>query len=205
VSACPATGACFTKVFLGQGNGTFKLSATLHQGGGQVVAGDFDADGFQDVAVISGDNVALYRGGGTGGFHSPILANVPTVGSIAVGDFFNNRIQSLAALTGQFLGGGDFSTQIQTLRLSNGKLLVENKRVLQASTGIPYQKIVAGDLSGNFIDDLLLVAFDVHGQLADYVLGNGNGTFSSIHNAPAGQEGLNAPLIRDLDGDSRHD
>ncbi|HEY7403489.1 MAG TPA: VCBS repeat-containing protein [Candidatus Angelobacter sp.] len=205
VSACPSNGPCFTKVFLGQGNGTFKLSATLHQGGGQVVAGDFDADGHQDLAVVSGNDIALYRGGGNGGFHSPILASVPNVISIAVGDFFNNRIQSLAAMTAVFIGGGNFSTSLFTLRLSNGQLLVGNQRVLQASTGIPYQQIVGGDLSGNFIDDLLLVGNDVHGQLADYVLGNGNGTFSSIHNAPASQEGLQSPLIRDLDGDSRHD
>ncbi len=205
VSACPASGSCFTKVFLGQGNGTFKLSATLHQGGGQIVAGDFDADGHQDIAVLSGSDLAVYRGGGNGGFQSPLLASLPSVSSLAVGDFFNNRIQSLAVLGGDFIGGGDFDTFLFTVRLSNGKLLVSKKRVLQPSTGIPYQEIIAGDLSGNFIDDLLLVTFNVHGQLADYVLGNGNGTFSSIHNAPAGQEGLRFPLIRDLDGDSRHD
>ncbi len=209
VSACPASGSCFTKVFLGQGNGTFKLSATLHQGGGQIVAGDFDADGHQDLAVISGNisgnGIALYRGNGNGTFKTAILASLPNVNSIAVGDFFNNRIQSLAVLGGDFIGGGDFDTFLFTVRLSNGKLLVSKKRVLQPSTGIPYQEIVAGDLSGNFIDDLLLVTFNVQGQLADYVLGNGDGTFSSIHNAPAGQEGLRFPLIRDLDGDSRHD
>lgn len=205
VSACPSSGSCFTKVFLGQGNGTFKLSATLHQGGGQVVAGDFDADGHQDVAVLSGGDLALYRGGGNGGFHSPILATLTNVSSLAVGDFFNNRIQSLAVLGGDFLGGGDFDTFLFPVQLSNGKLVVGKKRVLQASTAIPYQEVTGGDLSGNFLDDLMFVTFDVNGQLADYVLGNGNGTFSSIHNAPADQEGLQSEFIRDLDGDSRHD
>jgi VCBS repeat protein len=207
VSACPSSGTspCFAKVFRGLGDGTFALTATLQDGGGQIVAGDFNADGHQDIAVVAGNVIALYLGNGNGTFKSAVLANLSNVISIAVGDFYNNRVQSLAALGGTFLGGGNFETHLDTLRFSNGRLLVENHRVLQAETGIPYNRIAAGDLSGNYIDDILLVGFDVHGQLADFALGNGNGTFSSIHHAPAGEEGLTSPFIRDLDGDSRHD
>ena len=205
VSGCTSSGTCFTKVFVGQGNGLFTLAATLQDGGGQVVSGDFNADGHQDLAVVSGNAIALYVGNGNGTFKTPILASLANVSSIAVGDFYNNRIQSLAALTGAFLGGGDFETTLFTLRFSNGALLVENQRVLQASTGIPYQQITAGDVNGDFKEDLVLVGFDVNGQLADYILGAGNGTFGPIHNAPADHEGLAFPLVRDLDGDSRHD
>jgi FG-GAP-like repeat len=205
VSACPANGPCFTKVFRGLGNGTFALTATLQDGGGQIVAGDFNADGHQDIAVVAGSVIALYLGNGNGTFKSAVLANLSNVSSIAVGDFYKNRVQSLAALGGTFIGGGNFETHLDTLRFSNGQLLVENHRVLQAETGIPYNRIAAGDLSGNYIDDILLVGFDVHGQLVDFVRGNGNGTFSSIHHAPASAEGVTFPFIRDLDGDSRHD
>jgi hypothetical protein len=207
VSACPISGSgpCFTKLFLGRGNGTFRLAAMLQDGGGQIVAGDFNADGRQDLAVVAGDVIALYLGNGNGTFRNAILANLPAVGSIAVGDFYNNRVQSLVALGGNFIGGGNFETHLDTLRFSNGQLLVENHRVLQPETGIPYQKVVGGDVSGNFKDDIFLATFNVHGQLADYALGNGDGTFSSIHRAPSQQEGLAFPLIRDLDGDSRHD
>jgi hypothetical protein len=207
VSACPSSGTspCFTKVYRGLGNGTFALTATLQDGGGQIVAGDFNADGHQDIAVVAGNVIALYLGNGNGTFKSAVLASLSNVSSIAVGDFYNNRVQSLIALEGTFLGGGNFETQLHTLRFSNGQLLVENQRVLQAETGIPYNRITAGDLSGNYIDDILLVGFDVNGQFVDFALGNGNGTFSSIHHAPASQEGPSSPFIRDLDGDSRHD
>ena len=205
VSACPSNGPCFTKVFRGLGNGTFVLTATLQDGGGQIVAGDFNADGHQDLAVVAGNVIALYLGNGNGTFKSAVLANLSNVSSIAVGDFYNNRVQSLVALGGTFIGGGNFETHLDTLRFANGQLLVENHRVLQAETGIPYNRIAAGDLSGNYIDDILLVGFDVHGQFVDFALGNGNGTFSSIHHAPASQEGPSSPFIRDLDGDSRHD
>ncbi len=65
VSACPATGPgpCFTKVFSGLGNGTFSLTATLQDGGGQIVAGDFNADGHQNLAVVAGNVIALYVAG----------------------------------------------------------------------------------------------------------------------------------------------
>lgn len=37
--------AAYVQIFLGQDNGTFKLSATTQHGGGSIVAGDFNADG----------------------------------------------------------------------------------------------------------------------------------------------------------------
>src|SRR5215831_16112018 len=46
-----------TDILIGNGNGTFRKTATLAEGGYQVVAGDFNADGHQDVAMISGNNV----------------------------------------------------------------------------------------------------------------------------------------------------
>ncbi len=49
----------YMQIFLGQGNGTFKLSTTTQHGGGPIVAGDFNADGKQDVAVASGNDVYL--------------------------------------------------------------------------------------------------------------------------------------------------
>src|SRR5579864_3444693 len=62
VSVCPPSGPCESKVYLGQGNGTFVWSTTMPDGGGQIVSGDFNADGHQDIAVIAGNEVALYLG-----------------------------------------------------------------------------------------------------------------------------------------------
>jgi hypothetical protein len=205
VSMCPASGACSTKVYLGQGNGHFTLSSTLTDGGGPILAGDFDANGHQDIMVSTESLVALYLGNGNGLFQAPVVANLST-NSMAIGDFYGtHRIQSVVALTGQFLGGGDFETEIFTLRYSGGKLLVENEQVVQPSTGIPFQFVAAGDLNGDFKDDVFLTGGDVNGQLSAYVLNNGNATFQPPVDVPIPQGDPTAPFIRDLSGDSRHD
>lgn len=205
VSVCrtPTAGPCDTKVFLGRGDGTFRLSATLPDGGGQIVAGDFNADGHQDLAVIAGNLVALYLGKGNGTFQSPALASLSHVASLAVGDFFNNRIQSLVALVVAPVGSGQSSTFLHALRFSAGHLLVENQHLLQDHTPNPYLQVAAGDLNGDFKDDVFLTA----GNISAFMLGNGNGTFSNPVAAPSSNLGILGPFpfIRDLGRDSRHD
>lgn len=203
-SICPASGPCVSKVYLGQGNGTFAWATTMPDGGGQIVSGDFNADGHQDVAVIAGNEVALYLGKGTGQFNEPLLASLDGVNSIAVGDFYNNRIQSLVALTGAFLGG-DFENWIYSLRYSNGQFLVENQRVLQASGGAPYQVLAAGDLNGDFKDDIFVGGGDSFTAMANYLLGNGDGTFGPLSSDISDGAIPQFAFIRDLNGDSRHD
>jgi FG-GAP-like repeat len=209
VSACsaPVTPPCNTQIFLGRGDGTFKLATTLPDGGGAIVAGDFNADGHQDFAVVAGNEIALYLGKGNGTFESPILASLIDVVSMAVGDFYSNRIQSLVALTSTPVSGGNFKTQLFTLRFSGGHLLVQNQLLLQDSASVVYQQVAAGDLNGDFKDDVFLVGVappTSGGQLAGYLLGNGNGTFVGPLEVPTFEDPV-FPFIRDLNGDSRHD
>jgi len=209
VSACsaPLTPPCNSQIFLGLGGGSFSLAATLPDGGGPIVAGDFNADGHQDFAVVSGSKIALYLGRGNGAFASPVFANLSDVVSLAVGDFYNNRIQSLVALTSTPNPAGGFDTQLHTLRFSSGSLLVENPNILQSNASIAYQQVAAGDLSGDFIDDVFLVGVAPQssgGQIAASLLGNGNGTFGPPQQIPTFTDPV-FPFIRDLDGDSRHD
>ena len=193
-------------MFLGQGEGTFQLSSTLSSSGGQIVAGDFNADGLQDLAVVAGNGIVLYLGKGQGTFGSPLPAHLPDVASIAVGDFFNNRIQSLVALVSIFTGGGDFANYLYSLRYSNGQWLVEKRNMVSPQTGDPYQQIIAGDLDGNFKDDVFLVGGNVTGSaVSAYMLGNGDGTFGAPADAPHWLDLQFFPFLRDLDGDSRHD
>jgi hypothetical protein len=195
-----------TEVFLGQGDGTFKLSATLADGDFQLVAGDFNADGRQDIAVIGGTGVTLYLGNGNGTFENPLVAILADVSSIAVGDFYNDRIQSLAILVTTFLGGGNFENDIYSLRYHNGQWLAENRNVISAQTGDPYQRIIGGDLDGDFKDDIFLVGGNFQGSaVSAYMLGDGNGSFQALAAAPHWMDLQDFPFIRDLDLDSRHD
>ena len=198
------TGA--TDIWIGKGDGTFTRTATLQEGGYQVVAGDFNADGHQDVAMMSGNNIAMYLGNGNGTFKGPLLASLSDVSFLAVGDFYNNRIQSLAALVTIYDGSGDYENDLYSLRYSGGKLLVENKYVISAQTGIPYLQLTGGDVNGDFKDDLFLVGGDFQGgAISAYMLGNGNGTFQPPVAAPHWADLQYYPFVRDLNLDSRHD
>ncbi|HTS09331.1 MAG TPA: FG-GAP-like repeat-containing protein [Candidatus Eisenbacteria bacterium] len=196
-----------TEVFTGNGDGTFKQSALIEDGGVQAVAGDFNADGHQDLAMTGGGNVALYFGNGDGTFKSsPAVANVNNVSFLAVGDFFNNRIQSLAVLTNDYDGAGDWAEDLYTLRYFNGQLQVANSMVITPSTGDPFWQLVGGDLNGDFKDDLFLAGGDFQGgAVSGYMIGNGDGSFQGPFSAPTYMDLQWYPFIRDLNLDSRHD
>ena len=195
-----------TEILIGNGDGTFRKMATLSEGGYQVVAGDFNADGHQDVAMMSGNNVAMFLGNGNGTFKGPLLASLSNLSFLAVGDFFNDRIQSLAALVTIYDGSGDYENDLYTLRYGDGKLAVGDKYVISVQTGDPYFEIAAGDIDGDFKDDLFLVGGNFQGgAVSAYMLGNGNGTFQAPVPAPHYMDLQYYPFIRDLNLDSRHD
>lgn len=201
---------CVLQVFLGQGNGTFKLSATLSYGSGQVVAGDYNADGYQDLAVLNSqantNQLVLYLGNGNGTFRAPLGAKQTNALSLAVGDFYNDRIQSLALLSYD-----STNYYVNTARYSNGTVQVSTPQLVNTpNTPGPYNYIAGGDLNGDFLDDVVLTG---GGFTCDkcveaytsYMLGNGSGTFKSAVKAPAyGQYG-DFPFVRDLNRNSRHD
>ena len=209
VSECDTNLVCSIEVFLGQGDGTFKLGSTISYGGGQVVAGDFNADGHQDLAVIHIQTYDTYQlavllGNGNGTFQNPLLASFSYPVSLAVGDFYNNRIQSLVVLNYVY-NDPNSAFYVTTARYSKGALLVGSSE--QVTTNGNYQFITAGDLNGDFLEDIALVGQGpvVPNPAAAYVLGKGNGTFQSPVNLTAfGQDEI-TPLIRDLNLDSRHD
>ena len=209
ISQCDSNGVCSVEVFLGQGDGTFHSSATLAYGGGQVVAGDFNADGHQDIAVLgdqaSTSQLDIFLGNGNGTFQTPKVAKFSYPVSLAVGDFYNTKIQSLAILNYVFNGSGS-TFYLTTARCLNGTLVIGTPQVVIANTLGNYMFITSGDLNGDFLDDIAVVGSGpVPNPAAAYMLGKGNGTFQNPVNLAAfGQNELD-PLIRDLNFDSRHD
>ena len=207
-SVCTQTAGCNTQVFLGEGNGKFKKSAMMMTyGGGAVAAGDFNSDGHQDIAVLSGGYLVVYLGKGDGTFQSPLISsqNVAVPGGLAVGDFYNDRIQSLAVLSEVTQGpGGPTTYYLDTVQYKNGTLVASKPEV--ASNEQYFSNIAAGDLNGDFKIDVVLVGGNARSSpLTGYMLGNGNGTFQHYTSLPAYGTGESYPFIRDLGLDSRHD
>lgn len=212
--------AGYTWIYLGNGDGTFTLSATETSGGNSLVAGDFNGDGKQDVAFASNfsspsDVVGVFLGNGNGTLNSPILVTITggtgsasgTTG-LAVGDFYNDRIQSLAVLYA--IGQPDLNstTYLVTLKYSDGQLVQGplNQVTQPVAEGPIY--VAGGDLNGDFIFDVFITGGGYYeSPLTQYMLGYGNGTFQGPRNAPYDTQGTTFvyPVIRDLNLDSRHD
>jgi FG-GAP-like repeat len=203
VGACSTSG-CQTFVYLGEGNGSFKQSADLSDGG-PIVLGDFNADGHQDIALISnGSELVMYLGNGDGTFQSPLTLSVPNAYSLAVGDFYNDRIQSLAVLTA-VEDNTFFDNYVSTARYLDGTLEISSPEFIENNYSV--FGIAAGDMNGDFKDDIVLTGGQKFGSgsLTYYMLGNGDGTFQSPVSAAAYGEGESFPFVRDLNLDSRHD
>jgi FG-GAP-like repeat len=205
--------AGYTWIYLGNGNGTFTLADTQQYGGNSLVAGDFNADGKQDVAFASGygsggSTVGVFLGNGNGTLNAPVLATVSDVSGLAVGDFYNNRIQSLAALSSVGPVDGNDTTYLVTLQYANGQLEVGPQNQVTGAVAEGPTFIAGGDLNGDFVFDVFIAGGGYYeGALTQYMLGNGDGTFQAPQNTLYDTEGnaFQFPVIRDLNLDSRHD
>jgi hypothetical protein len=205
--------AGYTWIYLGNGDGTFTLADTQQYGGNSVVAGDFNADGQQDVAFASGygsggSTVGVFLGNGNGTLAAPVLAPVSYVTGLAVGDFYNDRIQTLAALSSVGQPDSNDTTYLVSLQYSNGQLEVGPQNQVTGAVAEGPTFLAGGDLNGDFIYDVFITGggYD-EPPLTQYMLGNGDGTFQAPQNTPYDKKGnvFEFPVIRDLNLDSRHD
>ena len=211
--------ACFTapcvagetmSVMIGNGDGSFQPSREFHVGRGmtEIAVGDFNRDGFKDLA-ISGDNARVYRlhGVGDGTFvQQPTLTLVAdTFGvdgtDIDVADFNGDTIQDLVvaiALNGSrtaiLIGNGDGTFRSPLI-------------ITEPNINIPHQQAVA-DFNGDGFQDLALSLADGNTGLMEIRNGNGDGTFQSevrYVQPPPTSVGGYAIVAADLNGDGRPD
>jgi FG-GAP-like repeat/FG-GAP repeat len=156
---------------------------------GQVLVGDFNGDGRQDLAVAELNGTAILLGDGTGGF--TVVTELANVGARAVGDFNGDGKQDLAILnasnvvilfgdgTGHFVSGSNFDTGCTA----------------------PFQ-LAVGDFNGDSKLDMAFACF--FSDAVTIVLGNGAGGFSTAASfgVSDGPQGL---AVGDVNGDGRQD
>jgi photosystem II stability/assembly factor-like uncharacterized protein/streptogramin lyase len=190
-------------VLLGNGNGTFQAAQNYATGNGPVAVavGDFTGTGKEDLAVVnnSSNTVSILLGNGDGTFSAGATCTVgqsPT--SVTVGDFNRDGILDLAVTSG-VIGPGTV-----TILLGNG----DGTFRLGASYSVDTQpqQVVAADLRGDGNLDLITANWGSGSSpgSVSVLLGNGDGTFQSAVNYPAGY-GVTSVTAGDFNGDGRPD
>lgn len=190
--------ADFIQTYLGQPDGSYKLSSSTQFQASQIAVGDVNGDGIPDIVVLApvsinnGPTIAglgTLLGNGDGTFQNPVISATQSTESysLVLGDF--NRDGKLDAVVGD---------------VANNKILV----YLGDGTGsftagatstlqdVP-QQIVAADMNHDGKMDLVVAE---QSQVVSVLLGNGDGTFQpELANAdPNNAYNL---AVADLNGD----
>jgi hypothetical protein len=189
-------------VLLGNGDGSFTAAAgspiTVGSSPHAVMVGDFNGDGFADLAVgnANDNTVSVLLGNGKGGF-SPIFGSPFSVGqpggpgSVAVGDFDRNGFADLAV-------AGSAQNNV-TILLSHG-FFFEPAPGPPITVGSDPLSVAVGDFNGDGIPDLAVA--NLLDNTVSVLLGNGDGTFTPAPGSPVSVGA--APLglaVADFNGD----
>jgi len=147
------SGSSNISVFLNNDDGTFQTQTTypVATGGGaawSVATGDFNADGFPDIAVASSGNVSVFlnKGDGSGTFNAAVGYSAGnTAYMIAVGDF---KVDGKADLAVANVNGGNIS-----ILTGSGTGTFGSPVNYSIGSGVP-QGLAVGDFNGDGRPDL---------------------------------------------------
>ena len=167
-----------------------------------VIAGDFDNDGNQDLAVSAsvGNTISILWGKGDGTFVGQVNAGTgDTPNAVAAGDFNKDGTLDLVSAN-----SGDNTV---TVVLNNGNRTFQARADYPAGTD-PYS-IVAKDFNGDGALDLAVANTGLASQVS-ILMGNGNGTFQGPNHYATGDAknpGSNpyALAVGDFNGDGVFD
>jgi hypothetical protein len=178
------------KLLLGNGDGTFQDPIDVSGSGNVAIGlavGDFNGDGFLDLAVDDGRSVSVLPGNGDGTFkpaQTYAAGNHPV--SVVVGDVNGDGIPDLVVLD----KSGD-TGEVNVL-LGNGDGTFKPAQAYAASNtagNIP-EALAVGDFTGNGILDIAIadvpVPLGADGPGLTVLLGNGDGTFQPALASDAG-------------------
>jgi subtilase family serine protease len=187
------------EIFLGNGDGTFKLASTVSMAGYPVstAIADYNRDGVLDIASLQfiPGQISVAYGNGDGTFQKPVnyavTAGFGSEYNLVAGDFNGDGVPDLVESNagdnnlGLFLNNGDgtFGSQI-TVNTPNPEW------------------ITVADLNSDGKQDLLISNYG--NQTMGVLLGNGDGTFKTEVDYPL--NGYAASLaLADMDGDGKLD
>jgi hypothetical protein len=204
-------------ILLGNGDGTFRAGSTAELGGdGQLLAADFNRDGWSDLAHLHYRNgssnynpnydpncceLRILMSQGDGSFQEPVKIVAAGPGGILAADFNHDGIPDIATIDRVLLGNGDGSFQAA-------------RRFFDVPSFEYWYETPAGpaaavDLNGDARVDLVYFG-STEGRTIFGLLGNGDGTLSPL--SPFSYwlnvwetEDRRVGGIADLDGDGRPD
>jgi acetyl esterase/lipase len=192
------SGSNDVSIFLGNGDGTFRLAETVVVGVSPyyVTTGHFHDPGILDLAVAdSGSNeVSILLGHGDGSFglpHGYSVGRNPQ--SIAVGDFNGDGISDLAV--------ANHDSSSVSILLGNGDGTFAPASNIAVGGAAAF--VVAADFAGNGRQDLAVAAVDsspYQRGTVSILLGNGDGTFRAGQSLAVGR-GLTSMVAHDFSGD----
>jgi hypothetical protein len=176
-------------VFLGNGDGSFQPARQSPCYGGQIVAADFNGDGFPAI-LVSGVWVLL--GNGDGSFQSPRGFVVGDSRFIAVDDFNGDGVPDVA------VANHSGSSVTVLLGTSDGSFPAPRR----FSAGNTPSSVAVGDFNGDSVQDL--AAANLFSNDISVLLGNGDGSFQPPLNVPVGSY-PSSIAVGDFNGDEIQD
>src|ERR1019366_6385705 len=142
------------------------INYSTRSGPSSVVTGDFNGDGWADLAITTFSGVTVWNGNGNRSFNSGgdhLISGIPN--AIALADFNNDgrADRAIAPPLGVsvMLGNGDGSFQSPVANQSG-----------------PGQSVVVGDFNGDGRPDIAVGTYG-SSYLVSVLLGNGDGTFQA--------------------------
>ena len=187
-------------VLLGMGDGTFGLAVNYAAGTNPVslVVGDFNADGKADVVVANANSatVSVLLGNGDGSFQTAVnygAGGDPAV--LAVADFNEDGIPDLVVTNNT--GGGSVAV---LLGKADGTFQTPVNYPLPSTSSVA---LAVGDFNGDgHVDVAVFRTTEVFAGVS-VMVGNGDGTFTSLVNSPANS--VVALGAADFNGDGKAD
>ena len=193
-------------VFWGNGDGTFAAQSTIAVGNSpsSIMAGDFNNDGIVDLAVVNqGENtLSILLGNGDGTFNAASFR--PGTGEessgnlcmpIVAGDFNQDGNLDLAVVN-------EYDDSV-TILLGNGDGTFDVANT--PTTGDYPDSIAIGDFNGDGIPDLAVLNSSLfigaQNSTITILLGNGDGTFTSMPISPTSGQYPQSIAAGDLNGD----